>query len=78
MGFEKDVKLIGKRFEVANIGHVIAEKHWQFWISGSFCCSSFVSLSQNKKKAELIKAKMTGSSLVIAKQWVERFSKLQI
>jgi hypothetical protein len=26
MGFEKDVKLIGKRFEVANIGHVIAEK----------------------------------------------------
>jgi peptidyl-prolyl cis-trans isomerase D len=25
MGFEKDVKLIGKRFEVANIGHVIAK-----------------------------------------------------
>jgi peptidyl-prolyl cis-trans isomerase D len=40
----------------------------------------YVSLSlKNKKKAELIKAKMTGSSLeAIAKQWVERFSKLQI
>jgi peptidyl-prolyl cis-trans isomerase D len=53
----------GKRFEVANIGHVIAKLKSNS-VSCRFCCSSHVeSILKNKKKAELIKAKMTGSSL---------------
>jgi peptidyl-prolyl cis-trans isomerase D len=65
---------------VANIGHVIAKLKS---IDNSGLVVSVVrpmwSLSKKTRKAELIKAKMTGSSLeAIAKQWVERFSKLQI
>jgi peptidyl-prolyl cis-trans isomerase D len=51
MGFEKDVKLIGKRFEVANIGHVIA-KLKSIDNSGLVAVSvvrPMWSLSQNKK-----------------------------
>ncbi|UFH35979.1 peptidylprolyl isomerase [Flavobacterium acetivorans] len=65
--FEGDSKVgTVKRFEVANIGHVIARVK-------SIDDSGLVSVTQarpyvesilkNKKKAELIKAKMTGSSL---------------
>ena len=65
--FEKDVKQGSlKRFEVANVGHVIAKVK-------SIDKSGLVAVSvarpyveqilKNKKKAELIKAKMTGSSL---------------
>ncbi|PRZ26513.1 peptidylprolyl isomerase [Flavobacterium granuli] len=65
--FEGDSKVgTVKRFEVANIGHVIAKVK-------SIDDSGLVSVTQarpyvesilkNKKKAELIKAKMTGSSL---------------
>ena len=65
--FENDVKEGSvKRFEVANIGHVIAKVK-------SIDKSGLVAVSvarpyveqilKNKKKAELIKAKMTGSSL---------------
>jgi peptidyl-prolyl cis-trans isomerase D len=68
-----------KRFEVA-IGHVIAklksiDNSGLVAVSLSFC----ESILKNKKKAELIKAKMTGSSLeALLKQWVERFSKLDL
>jgi peptidyl-prolyl cis-trans isomerase D len=70
--FEKDSKLgTLKRFEVANVGHVIARVK-------NIDNSGLVSLTQaksyvepilkNKKKAAMIKAKMTGSSIeVIAK-----------
>ena len=65
--FEEDSKVGAiKRFELANIGHVIARVK-------SIDNSGLVPVSQarayvepilkNKKKAELIKAKMTGSSL---------------
>lgn len=65
--FEEDSKVGSiKRFELANIGHVIARVK-------SIDNSGLVPVSQvrsyvepilkNKKKAELIKAKMTGSSL---------------
>jgi peptidyl-prolyl cis-trans isomerase D len=65
--FEDDSKVgASKRFELANIGHVIARVK-------SIDDSGLVPVSQarayvepilkNKKKAELIKAKMTGSSL---------------
>ncbi len=65
--FEEDSKVGSiKRFELANIGHVIARVK-------SIDDSGLVPVSQarayvepilkNKKKAELIKAKMTGSSL---------------
>ena len=65
--FENDVKKGAvKRFEVANVGHVIAKLK-------SIDKSGLVAVSvarpyveqilKNKKKAELIKAKMTGSSL---------------
>ena len=65
--FENDVKQGSvKRFEVANVGHVIAKVK-------SIDKSGLVAVSvarpyveqilKNKKKAELIKAKMTGSSL---------------
>ena len=65
--FEKDVKQGSlKRFEVVNVGHVIAKVK-------SIDKSGLVAVSvarpyveqilKNKKKAELIKAKMTGSSL---------------
>jgi peptidyl-prolyl cis-trans isomerase D len=65
--FEKDTKEGAvKRFEVANIGHVIAKLK-------SIDNSGLVPVEQarpyvesilkNKKKAELLKAKMTGSSL---------------
>ena len=65
--FEKDSKEGAvKRFEVANIGHVIAKVK-------SIDNSGFVPVAQarpyvesilkNKKKAELLKAKMAGSSL---------------
>ena len=65
--FEKDVKIGSvKRFEVANIGHVIA-KLKSIDNSGLVAVSvvrPYVeSILKNKKKAELIKAKMTGSSL---------------
>lgn len=65
--FEKDVKVGSvKRFEVANIGHVIA-KLKSIDNSGLVAVSvvrPYVeSILKNKKKAELIKAKMTGSSL---------------
>lgn len=71
--FENDVKQGSvKRFEVANVGHVIAKVK-------SIDKSGLVAVSvarpyveqilKNKKKAELIKAKMTGSSLeAIAKE----------
>ncbi|WPR72547.1 peptidylprolyl isomerase [Flavobacterium sp. NG2] len=66
-GFEDDSKVGSiKRFEVANVGHVIARVK-------SIDDSGLVALSQakpyvesilkNKKKAELIKAKMTGTSI---------------
>jgi peptidyl-prolyl cis-trans isomerase D len=64
---------------VANIGHVIAKLK-------SIDNSGLVAVSvvrpmwvyPKTRKAELIKAKMTGSSLeALLKQWVERF-KLQI
>ncbi|MFV5693897.1 peptidylprolyl isomerase [Flavobacterium sp. LB3P122] len=70
--FEDDAKVGAvKRFEVANLGHVIAKVK-------SIDKSGLVSITlakpyvepilKNKKKAELIKAKMTGTSLeVIAK-----------
>jgi len=65
--FEDDSKIGAvKRFEVANVGHVIARVK-------SIDNSGLVAVSQartyvepilkNKKKAELIKSKMTGSSL---------------
>ncbi|MFV5699599.1 peptidylprolyl isomerase [Flavobacterium sp. ZT3R17] len=65
--FEGDTKLGAvKRFEVANLGHVIAKVK-------SIDKSGLVSITlarpyvepilKNKKKAELIKAKMTGASL---------------
>jgi peptidyl-prolyl cis-trans isomerase D len=65
--FEKDSKLgTLKRFEVANVGHVIARVK-------NIDNSGLVSLTQaksyvepilkNKKKAAMIKAKMTGSSI---------------
>ncbi|MFV5687085.1 peptidylprolyl isomerase [Flavobacterium sp. ZT3R25] len=65
--FEDDAKVGSvKRFEVANLGHVIAKVK-------SIDKSGLVSITlarpyvepilKNKKKAELIKAKMTGSSL---------------
>lgn len=65
--FENDTKVGAvKRFEVANLGHVIAKVK-------SIDNSGLVSVTsarpyvepilKNKKKAELIKAKMTGSSL---------------
>ncbi|RDI52327.1 peptidylprolyl isomerase [Flavobacterium glaciei] len=65
--FEDGVKVGGvKRFEVANVGHVIAKLK-------SIDKSGLVAVSvvrpyvepilKNRKKAELIKAKMTGSSL---------------
>ncbi|MCG9794112.1 peptidylprolyl isomerase [Flavobacterium algicola] len=66
-GFEGDTKVNSiKRFEVANLGHVIARVK-------SIDDSGLVAMSQakpyvegilkNKKKAEMIKAKMAGSSL---------------
>jgi peptidyl-prolyl cis-trans isomerase D len=65
--FEKDSKIGSvKRFEVANVGHVIARVK-SIDDSGLVPVAqarSFVEpLLKNKKKAELIKAKMTGSSL---------------
>ncbi|WP_300978173.1 peptidylprolyl isomerase [Flavobacterium sp.] len=65
--FEEDAKVGSiKRFEVANVGHVIAKVK-------SIDNSGLVAVSlarpyvepilKNKKKAEIIKAKMTGSSL---------------
>ncbi|AWG21199.1 peptidylprolyl isomerase [Flavobacterium faecale] len=66
-GFEGDTKVNSiKRFEIANVGHVIARLK-------SIDDSGLVALSQarpyvesilkNKKKAEMMKAKMAGSSL---------------
>ncbi len=55
-----------KRFEIANIGHVIARVKKENK-SGLFAVdivrTSIEPILKNKKKAELIKAKMTGSSL---------------
>ncbi len=65
--FEDDTKVgTVKRFEVANLGHVIA-KLQKIDNSGllpvSMARSYVEPIIKNKKKAELIKAKMTGSSI---------------
>ena len=62
--FEKDVKVGSvKRFEVANIGHVIAKLKStdnSGLVAVSVVRPYVESILKNKKKAELIKAKMTG------------------
>lgn len=65
--FEGDTKVgTVKRFEIANLGHVIA-KLQKIDNSGllpvSMARSYVEPIIKNKKKAELIKAKMTGSSI---------------
>jgi peptidyl-prolyl cis-trans isomerase D len=53
-----------KRFEVANVGHVIAElKYRWFWFSSFNTSETLRSQFLKQRKAELIKAKMTGSSM---------------
>ena len=65
--FEGDTKLgTVKRFEIANLGHVIAklQKIDNSGILPVSMARSYVEpIIKNKKKAELIKAKMTGSSI---------------
>ena len=65
--FEKGVKVGDvKRFEVANVGHVIAKLKSiddSGLIAVSVARPYVESILKNKKKAELIKAKMNGSSL---------------
>nr|WP_315162226.1 peptidylprolyl isomerase [uncultured Flavobacterium sp.] len=65
--FEDDTKVgTVKRFEVANLGHVIAklQKIDNSGILPVSMARSYVEpIIKNKKKAELIKAKMTGSSI---------------
>ena len=65
--FEKGVKIGDvKRFEVANVGHVIAKLKSiddSGLIAVSVARPYVESILKNKKKAELIKAKMSGSSL---------------
>ena len=70
--FEDGTKLGNvKRFEVANLGHVIAKVkkvNAEGLMAVDVVRSYIEPILKNKKKAELIKAKMTGSSLeVIAK-----------
>ncbi|MFV8441617.1 peptidylprolyl isomerase [Flavobacterium sp. LB2P44] len=65
--FEKGVKEGAvKRFEVANVGHVIAKVKsidQSGLVAVSVARPYVEQILKNKKKAELIKAKMTGSSL---------------
>ena len=65
--FEKDVKVGSvKRFEVANVGHVIAKLKSvdnSGLVAVSVVRPYVETILKNKKKAELIKAKMSGSSL---------------
>ncbi|MFN7099872.1 MAG: peptidylprolyl isomerase [Flavobacterium sp.] len=65
--FEKGVKVGDvKRFEVPNVGHVIAKLKNidnSGLVAVSIARPYVESILKNKKKAELIKAKMTGSSL---------------
>ena len=65
--FEDDTKVGAvKRFEVANLGHVIAKLKnvdKSGLVAVSVARSYVEPILKNKKKAELIKAKMTGSSL---------------
>ncbi len=70
--FDDDSKVgTVKRFEVANLGHVIAkvEKINKAGLTAVDVARPYIeSILKNKKKAELIKAKMAGTSLeVIAK-----------
>ena len=71
--FEKGIKVGDvKRFEVANVGHVIAKLKSiddSGLIAVSVARPYVETILKNKKKAELIKAKMNGSSLeAIAKK----------
>lgn len=65
--FEDDTKVGAvKRFEVANLGHVIAKLKnvdKSGLVTVSLARPYVEPILKNKKKAELIKAKMTGSSL---------------
>ncbi|MFM2369374.1 MAG: hypothetical protein RL619_1680 [Bacteroidota bacterium] len=65
--FEDDTKIGAvKRFEVANLGHVIAKVKSidkSGLVSITLARSYVEPILKNKKKAELIKAKMTGTSL---------------
>ena len=65
--FEDGVKIGAvKRFEVANVGHVIAKVKGidkSGLVAVSVARPYVEQILKNKKKAELIKAKMTGSSL---------------
>ncbi len=65
--FEDDTKVGAvKRFEVANLGHVIAKLKnvdKSGLVAVSVARPYVEPILKNKKKAELIKAKMTGSSL---------------
>ena len=66
-GFEGDTKVGSiKRFEVANVGHVIARLKGiddSGLVAVSQAKPYVESILKNKKKAELIKAKMAGSSI---------------
>jgi len=65
--FEEDTKLGAvKRFEVANLGHIIArvkKVNPEGLMAVDLVRPYIESILKNKKKAELIKAKMTGTSL---------------